>query len=140
FGYGWWRLSTLPIRTGPRTAVLQGDFQLKAEDDPKAPSDAQKQGLYLSLMREAAAQHPDLIVLPETPWSMYLNRELRRPDAHVYRNMPIRQQRIYAWLTENGQQWYNRLSNYARLYNATLVVGAMSQEKQAEGTYPAEHK
>ncbi len=139
-GYGWWRLATLPTAPGPIVAVLQGDFLLKAEEDPNAPTDTDKQAVYLSLLNAAGAQRPDLIVLPETPWGMYLNRELRELTHAALADLSSAQRRIYNWLIRNNREWNAHFLAAAQRHQATVVVGAMSQEKQPAGTYPAEHR
>jgi apolipoprotein N-acyltransferase len=74
--YGWYRLNTRSVEPGPRIAVLQGDFVLTPTDPP---ADDKKRLKYHALIAEAAASSPapDLIVLPETPFGLYLNREIR---------------------------------------------------------------
>jgi len=61
--------------------VLQGDFLLEAIRGPQSVSEAEKVETYLKLMNRAAEYEPDMIVLPETPWSMVLNRQMREVDA-----------------------------------------------------------
>jgi len=68
---------------GPKLAILQGDFVMTV--DGEEVEDDQKREIYYSMMDAAAAQKPDMYVLPETPWlyrnghqfSMYLNAESR---------------------------------------------------------------
>ena len=80
-GYGQFRLRVRTDGVGPRVAVIQGDFintvhPEDAKDHDKA-SDREKMLVYLSMIDTAAAQKPDLFLLPETPWIMYLNPEAR---------------------------------------------------------------
>lgn len=124
FVYGQYRLGQSSFSEGPLTAVLQGDFLLRAVlDDSDAASDEQKEQAYLELMAEALAEEPDLdlIVLPETPWAMYLNREFRlaRPRMSF---------------------WHNRWVNVTQQIGKNLVVGAISSEPQPPGTYPDTHR
>lgn len=122
--YGVWRLRQEVVESGPKVAVLQGDFLLRAvRDDPGAATDKAKERAYLGLMNEALAAHPDtdLVALPETPYGMWLNREFRAcyPQYSYWHN-----------------QWVRRSAQTGK----PIVVGALSEEPQPPGTYPKEHK
>lgn len=75
FVYGQVRLRQDTGDTGPKVAVLQGDFVNTVEGD-EVP-DGEKRALYFSMLDAAAEQEPDLFLLPETPWIIYLNPEVR---------------------------------------------------------------
>lgn len=124
FGYGAYRLHTSRFTDGPLTAVLQGDFLLAAVvNDPNGATDAQKEDAYFDLIAKAVADRPelDLIVLPETPWGMYLNREWRQAKPQ------------YAF-------WHDEWVHWSRRLGKSIVVGAMAEEPQPKGTYPPQHR
>jgi apolipoprotein N-acyltransferase len=98
--YGQIQLRRDTITDGPKVAVIQSDYinRVGAEsyggltgglrrflDDvylqPLAPHDSasepEKMETHLSMMKAAAKEQPDLCLLPETPWIMYLNPEAR---------------------------------------------------------------
>ncbi|MBI4578882.1 MAG: hypothetical protein HY718_04215, partial [Planctomycetes bacterium] len=123
FAYGEYRLRQGRFADGPLTAVLQGDFLLQAmPNDPNAASDEEKQDAYLALMAQAVADAPDLdmVVFPETPWAMYLNREKRY---------------IPFWQRAH-QNWVRRASQTGK----SIVIGAMAEVPQPKGRYPAEYR
>jgi apolipoprotein N-acyltransferase len=62
-----------------------------------------------------------MFVLPETPWTMYLNRQMRDK---------------YPLCEDIHQEFRQRVE----AYNAFLTVGAMAEEPQPPGMYPASHK
>jgi apolipoprotein N-acyltransferase len=122
-GYGEYRLRTSQFSDGPKTAVLQGDFLLRAvANDPEGATEAEKERGYYELIGRAVTQSPDveLIVLPETPWAMYLNREMRK----------------YAYPLRAHERWVSLTTRMGK----SVVVGAMSEEPQPEGTYPSEYR
>jgi len=124
FGYGQYRLSQETMSDGPVVAVLQGDFLLKADiNDPGAASDEVKEQTYLDLMSQALAERPDvdLVVLPETPWFMYLNREFREHRPRM-------------------AFWHKRWTAITQETGKSVLVGAMSEEPQPKGTYPPQHR
>lgn len=104
--YGQIQLHRDTIKVGPKIAIVQGDFINTIATDvylgdrwhqrltagairalnklygvslePHDHADDQtKFRTYLSMLESAAAQRPDLCLLPETPWIMYLNPEAR---------------------------------------------------------------
>jgi apolipoprotein N-acyltransferase len=77
--YGQVQLRRHTITPGPKVAVIQGDFLSLIEGDEE--SDATKRKFYLRQIEEASQQRPDLFLLPETPWIMYLNPEMRSYKA-----------------------------------------------------------
>jgi apolipoprotein N-acyltransferase len=73
--YGQVQLRRATTQDGPKVAVIQGDYFISV-DGPDA-DDRGKMRTHIALMDEAAKQKPDLVLLPETPWIMYLNPEAR---------------------------------------------------------------
>ncbi len=72
--YGRYRLAT-KATTGPLVAIIQGDFLNFVEGDRETT--AEKMTAYLEMIDAAAEDKPDLIVLPESAWRMFLNPEAR---------------------------------------------------------------
>lgn len=105
---------------GPRISVLQGDFPLFTFDNPNAATDSDKRKAYTELARSALADSPDMIVFPETPWSMYLNRDTYRADRQV-----------------SDRQAFARM---AAELQVVIVTGAMAYDPQPPGSYPKAHK
>jgi apolipoprotein N-acyltransferase len=122
-GYGAYRLSESRFTDGPLTAVLQGDFLLRADPHDTGASEASKEAAYLAMVNQVIAEHPDLdlVVLPETPWTMYLNREMRLRHPS---------------LTGQHERWVQLTAEH----KLSVVVGAMSEEPQPKGTYPSEYR
>jgi len=125
--YGWYRLGTRQTVAGPVVSVVQGDFLLEA--DPKRQvRDAVKREKYLALFDEAAksSPKPDLVVLPETPWFLYLNRELREPppDAGT----------VVKNLARVAQRHHQLIRKLADDYGTHIVIGAHALEYQPPGS------
>ncbi|MGB2986646.1 MAG: apolipoprotein N-acyltransferase [Phycisphaerae bacterium] len=79
--YGQIQLHRDTTTDGPKIAVIQGDYintvypeQVKDHD---RATDQEKMRVHLSMMETAAKEKPDMYLLPETPWIMYLNPEAR---------------------------------------------------------------
>ncbi|UCD29352.1 MAG: apolipoprotein N-acyltransferase [Planctomycetota bacterium] len=120
--YGRSRLGVYKPDEGPRIAVLQGDFVLKTSYDPQVPTDEDKQQTYLDLFDKALVGSPDMIVLPETPWTqMSLNREIREVNPR--------------WGI-----WHHRFVELSAEHKSYIVVGSLSEVPQPEGHYPELHR
>ena len=104
--YGMVRLGQETITPGPKIAVVQGDFVMSVHGEEA--NDAQKRRVYFEMMDEAAAQQPDLYLLPETPWIMYLNPEARN-------------------LSRASVQSFDALRDRAARNRAYVVTGSASQ-------------
>lgn len=76
--YGQVQLRRATTTTGPRIAVFQGDFLNTVHGEQE--DDEGKRRMYFAMMEEAAKEHPDLYLLPESPWIMYLNPDVRDFD------------------------------------------------------------
>ena len=103
--YGQVQLGRKTMQPGPKVGVLQGDFLMSVTDEEA--SDAEKRRIYFSMLDEVAKYNPDLVVLPETPWIMYLNAQARGFHP-VWRNS------------------YDRFSRYAQHTGAYVLAGAAS--------------
>ena len=119
--YGRYRLATQELIEGPRIAVIQGDFLLVASRDVEGVPDEEKEKAYMGLIDKAARTRPDMYVLPETPWTMYLNPQMRAE---------------YPLCEDLHQEFRQRVE----AYDAFLTVGAMAEEPQPPGMYPVSHK
>ncbi len=119
--YGQVQLRRDTMSAGPRIAVIQGDYPLFVDLSRPGPRAAEKAERYFEMMAYAEAEEPDLFLLPETPWRMYLNQEfLELNDADL---SPAKQADLF---------WSRRCSNlfraWAREMKATVVTGAFSVE------------
>ena len=107
--YGQVQLHRDTTSPGPKVAVIQGDFlslvNAKDATGHDSLSEGQKMKAYLSMMQAAAAEKPDLYLLPESPWTMFLNPEAR--DFHS------RSRRSYA-----------ALQAHAAKHDAAIVTGS----------------
>ncbi|MFQ5590983.1 MAG: apolipoprotein N-acyltransferase [Phycisphaerae bacterium] len=110
--YGWIRLRAASSSKGPKIALIQGDFldTVYPDDVPEGEkvTDAVKMRAYLSMMQAASNDKPDLYLLPESPWHMYLNPEMR--DLYPF------------W-----QQSFRQLRQFAIDHNAYVVTGSASR-------------
>jgi len=120
--YGRYRLGSQVLVEGPRISVVQGDFLLETVRGYNGASPEQKMLTYLRQATQASGDSPDMIVLPETPWAMLLNKEARAADPELL------------------EPWNGLFVRRAKQYGAYVTVGAMSEEPQPPGTYPKEHR
>ena len=119
--YGTIQLRRDTTSSGPRVAVIQGDYPLFVDVDRNRKRADEKMARYMELMREAqaAGEEPDLFLLPETPWRMLLNREfLELEPAEL---APAKRLSL---------QWSRRCADFFQAWaeemNATVVTGAFS--------------
>jgi len=140
--YGRVRLGTREHRDGPLISVVQGDFVLTPYLDPDAPTPHQKQQAYLAMIEKAAADSPDMIVLPETPWVMHINRELREfPDdrelqARIEHKRMMRTTLMAGW----ARRQHEKLLDLADRLQSFIVIGSLSEEPRADDEYPKAHR
>lgn len=105
--YGLVQIQRAPSELGPKIAVLQGDYLNSVGGD--ADPDPTKRREYFEKIEAAASRQPDMIVLPETPWIMFLNPEARDFFPPYRRD-------------------FHKLRDYAMNYAAYLVTGSASRE------------
>ncbi len=79
--YGQVQLHRNTTTDGPKIAIIQGDYidtvyRQRVKDHDRATPE-ERMHTYLSMLRASTAEKPDLYLLPETPWIMYLNPEVR---------------------------------------------------------------
>jgi apolipoprotein N-acyltransferase len=120
--YGRFRLGQESFSDGPKIAVLQGDYVLSPEMTNDVPSDI-KRDRYMQFLKAAAPQRPDLYLLPETPWSMYLNKEFRALDHRIGG-------------VRFSQECHETFCSTAETHNAYVVVGSVSMELHPTRVYP----
>ena len=138
--YGQVRLRNVPYEPGPRIATLQADYISTLGDDPFSPE--QKRATYIEMLDAARAQDPDLYLLPEVAWEMYLNPEYRQRDRLSWesflflRDFAIEQQAyIVVGAKAVERTPYDVLAQY-RFYNSAFVFGPDGEEP---GRYDKRH-
>ena len=117
--YGQGQLRRQTTSPGPRVAVIQGDYPLFVEDNRNVKLPEEKAARYFELMGQAAIHEPDLFLLPESPWWMYLNREFLELDAAGLG--PVKR-----LLVHHSIGYSERFRDWARRTNATVVTGGFS--------------
>ncbi len=109
--YGQVQLSRDTMSEGPRIAVFQGDYLCSADpsalDDHERAAETEKMNLYLDMMKAAANRQPDLYVLPESPWGMFLNVEARH-------------------LSSISRESFTAIQQHVIQHNAYVVTGSHS--------------
>ncbi len=128
-GYGAIQLNRRTITDGPKIAVLQGDYPLSVDPNAPGPAEEVKAATYLDLLEQAAAAEPDLILLPETPWSMCLNAEFLTQSTFPARPL------YYEELQRHSRSYRQAFQDAADTHDAPIVVGAFSIEFPA-AEYP----
>ncbi len=106
--YGWIQLHRGTTSPGPKIAVIQTDYLNTVYGEEV--EDSEKMRTCLAMMGEAAKQHPDLYLLPETPWRMYLN-----PSSRGF--YPL------------SRQSFRVFTDFATQHDAYLVTGSGSLER-----------
>ncbi|MBI4716657.1 MAG: apolipoprotein N-acyltransferase [Planctomycetes bacterium] len=117
--YGQFQLHRDTGADGPRVAVVQGDYLNSVNGDEV--KDVDKRRTYFAMMDAAAKEEPDLFLLPESPWIMYLNPESRGffPEHH---------------------DSFATLQGYARRFGAYVVTGSASYERTPTDLLAPERK
>ncbi len=132
-GYGAIQLNRRTMTDGPRIAVLQGDYPRSVDPNAPGPAEEAKAATYFDLLEQAAADEPDLILLPETPWSMCLNEEFLAQSTFPARTL------YYEELQRHSRSYQQTFQKAADAYDAPIVVGAISIEFPA-AEYPNTRK
>lgn len=126
-GYGIWRLGQNTTRPGPVLAVVQEDFPMYVNRDV-ADSDVMLKG-FLDVSLEAAAQHPDLIIWPETCIGVPINPEFLNATELTDKHSTRGEQRY-------GRDVADLLGEHARLAGSDLIVGSISRRFNPPGHNP----
>lgn len=132
--YGSTQRSKAFFEPGPKVAVVQHDFPMYVDDSPAVPPIDVVAESYLELARKAAQQKPDLIVLPETAMSGYINDEF--VNASPTDLDEIRRRRYPPTYPRNHlafmQQFCRRIrARFQQVSDETgipLVVGSLAME------------
>jgi len=141
--YGMSQTSSAQFSPGPRVAVVQGDFVMYVDQQQAARTpgtlifDA-----YLDMARRAAKEKPDLVVLPETAWSGYLNDEFLNAKPEELEE--IRQRRFGPRYSlgdmERARSAYKQtrdaLQAIANEEKVSIVVGSLGLEWLPTGIPP----
>jgi apolipoprotein N-acyltransferase len=133
--YGSAQSSRRFFEPGPRVAVVQHDFAMYVDDDrsQRTPSDAILNA-YLALARRAAAEKPDLIVLPETAMQGYANEEFIQAtttelDEMQRRRFPPKYPRgSLAYLQGQSRRMRDAFQAVADEFGIPIVLGSASME------------
>ncbi len=159
--YGSFQLERSDFKPGPRVAVIQEDFTLMSEPPFGTPSPVVF-ARYMSLAAKAAAEAPDLIVFPETPWAGVQNLEFVSVENNVVEGVPtrtwsyaIRYHRATAAFARGDYGTVNAiLREFARTYRdhkftelppeggpaVPVIIGSMAVESFPEQVYPRVRK
>lgn len=123
--YGQVQLRRGVASEGPKVAIIQGDFLSTIFDEEF--DDEQKKDVYFDMMNAAAKEDPDLYLLPETPWIMYLNPEARdfhtfwRDSFEAFRDFADRQQAHVVTGSASLIRTPNDLRANERRYNSATI-------------------
>lgn len=105
--YGQIQLRRGTSSDGPKIALIQGDYFTSVSEF--GVPDHERMKTYFEMVEAAAVEKPDLFLLPETPWFMYLNPEARD---------------IFS-LSRNS---YRRFQKAATEHRAYVLTGSASME------------
>ncbi|HUU85538.1 MAG TPA: apolipoprotein N-acyltransferase [Phycisphaerae bacterium] len=123
--YGQIQLRRDTSSPGPVIAVLQEDFPnfTDPERDRQQPSDADRARAYATLFDRIArdGHQPDLFLLPESPWWMALNPELRQIDPQ-----DPTVERYLRLLSANSRASYDMLQEQVAATGAYVVTGGFT--------------
>ncbi len=126
FVYGWYQISRDTMRDGPRVAMLQGDFVVSVYGEEA--SGHERFVTYMEMLDAAASEKPDLYLIPETPWPMYLNPEARQANAPSRRSFEAMQRRATrdnAYIVTGSSSREDRPADVRapiRMYNSAAVI------------------
>ncbi|NLE30239.1 MAG: apolipoprotein N-acyltransferase [Phycisphaerae bacterium] len=123
--YGQWRLSQNMTRPGPVITVIQEDFPIFVEGESPDIYDVFDGHLQLSF--RAIADHPDMIIWPETSIGVSINPEFLNAKPT---------KKNYQYEQPHSEVFVETLTKLARTARAYLIVGALSKEFNPEGHYP----
>jgi apolipoprotein N-acyltransferase len=166
--YGRYRLAFDEVTEGPKISVLQGDYLLFASMESahlplqhEVPEndrldrlirdllvdgdyEADKRLTYLELIEQAARAEPDMIVLPETPWAMYLNREMREmPGSALLKKYGAKdrtKQSDYMARGMMGLLQHEQLLELAETYDTYILTGSLTEIPAGPDVYPREYR
>lgn len=117
--YGQIQLRRHTTSQGPKVALIQGDYFISVNGPDT--NDREKMRVHFAMMEEAAKLKPDLVLLPETPWIMFLN-----PDA-----------RDFFTLSRDSYRRFERFVNREDVY---VVTGSASSERTPDDLLATERR
>lgn len=131
--YGSAQRSSDYFEAGPKVAVIQHDFPMYVDERAGRTGPRTVFQAYLAIARKAAEQKPDLIVLPETAMSCYINDEFL--DAAPAYLDSVREHRFPKWTKANLES-YRQFSREVRdgfqelstTSGIPIIVGSSSLE------------
>lgn len=138
-GYGSMRLRENTPTASPTIAVIQGDYTMSAEGGD-LELELSKPAAYWRLIEEAARSSPAMIVLPETPWSLTLNREFREMSDQVLRERYRTYLSYWFGRRKDAGKAHQKFLDFTREHQTHLVVGSISDVPQPPGSYPDAHR
>jgi len=120
-GYDTWAwFRPLPDSGTMKVAVVQPDIPLLMKHDPE--TDLEQEQRLADLTRRAAADHPTLIVWPETARPRTLYHWLDRPETYAAPDLQALAMRSDAWLLSGIDYVRVRTRDDWELYNAAVLV------------------
>jgi apolipoprotein N-acyltransferase len=124
--YGGYRLSQPVNPDGPKIAVIQRYIPQNLKNSPDTAQEKAMVNTYLSMSRQAVAQHPDLIAWPETSVPGFLN------SAWLSQS-PAEFSRSGRHLLEADQDFALQLGRFALHHHVSLLVGSSAIHFTASG-------
>jgi apolipoprotein N-acyltransferase len=131
--YGSAQSSTKYFNPGPKVAIIQPDFPMYVDDrfyrtSPQAILDA-----HVDLLRQAAVERPDLIILPETIMISFINDEfLDAPptalDEMLRRRYPGWELEDLRRYQETGRQTRKTFQSLSDESGAAILLGGSAME------------
>ncbi|MCZ6699258.1 MAG: apolipoprotein N-acyltransferase [Planctomycetota bacterium] len=126
---------------GPTVAVVQADFPMyvdqRGRTSPRVILDT-----YFELARQAAESKPDLVLLPETAWSAYINDEFinaspeELEEIRARRFGPSWQPHNIAELQRFSREARDRIQRLSTETGVSILVGSSSLESKPQGIPP----
>lgn len=133
--YGSAQRSKSHMEPGPRVAMIQHDVPMTVGDDVIGRMLlVEALDGYVELARKAAAEGPDLIVLPETPIAGYINAEFLDADADTLQEI-LKRRYPPNWTVADlkeyqilGRRVRDRFQGISTEFGIPIVLGSSSQE------------
>ncbi len=119
--YGVVRKSPSGWEPGPKVAVVQHDFVMRVDQRGGRTTEDMVQPAYLELAGRAAAEKPDLIVLPETAIALSINDEFVNASAEELEEI---RQRRYPTASKSAMPYFQTRGRQARDAFQTLCTGS----------------
>ncbi|MFQ5423701.1 MAG: apolipoprotein N-acyltransferase [Phycisphaerae bacterium] len=139
--YGVVRQSRKYFKPGARVAVVQGDFAMYVDERGRRTPHDVVFDAYLGLARQAAAEKPDLVVLPETAWLGFINDEFVNATPEDLeeirsRRFPKYESADIAYVQKISRQRRDAFQRLSTDSAVPIVLGSSSLEWQPTGIPP----